>query len=419
MTFIVIYLVKLFIAPQHWVAFFLNWRVDFYLYPVWMLSFLVNGKAKRLLPLTPFDIALLCWVLWTVLTCLINEENEHTWRYIREYPTWFIMFKLVSAYLDTLRRIQWAAFWLVAVCFVIVIEGIQHKLSPDGLGWAGQELGWVVREVIEAGGSGRTRWVAIFDGPGVFAVIYTSALPFLLPLTAKPYGFFVRLVALALSGAFMLAIYYTGSRGGMLATIGIVGLYLMYHWNVSLTRVLMVCGLVSVIFALAPAHLTSTSDSSRSAQYRVETWADGANMAQENPFFGVGPGNYADSTVQRLVAHNSAIEVLGTTGFFGLFLWFTMLYLGIKNLVAYHGTLERPQDRSFVAMIGISLIGYLISSIFVTLEYETMYFILALCAAAGKLLPAPVPISLKECGFIMLAVFGLFFWIKIFSEIYF
>ena len=59
-------------------------------------------------------------------------------------------------------------------------------------------------------------------------------------------------------------------------------------------------------------------------------------------------------------------------------------------------------------MLSISLTGYLISAMFVTLEFETMYFIIALCAATGKLAPSPVNLHLKEISAVGVAPISFF-----------
>jgi O-antigen ligase len=111
-------------------------------------------------------------------------------------------------------------------------------------------------------------------------------------------------------------------------------------------------------------------------------------MVRYNPVFGIGRGNFLRYT-NRLIAHNSAIEIMGETGFPGLFLWLGIIYMGFKNLSAAYRETEDAVLRSYVIALGLSVAGYLMSSMFVTLEYETFYLLLAFMAAVGHTLSAP------------------------------
>jgi O-antigen ligase len=112
-------------------------------------------------------------------------------------------------------------------------------------------------------------------------------------------------------------------------------------------------------------------------------WAAGLDMVKEKPVFGIGRGNFASYT-NMLIAHNSAVQIGGETGLVGLFLWIALIYLSVKGVVAYMRGTEDPAEKAFCVGLILSVIGYLISSMFVTLEYETFYLLLAVCAVMGR-----------------------------------
>lgn len=418
MLFTTLYLIKLFIAPQWWVPVFMGLRLDLILYPTWLTRILLTGNVHQLFRLTTQDKIFLSFVIWLVLSCFINEKNALTNSFIVEYIAWFIMYKLFQASMDTLEQVKKISKILVFIILILVWEGIDHKLSVDGKGWAGQSLGWVVQEVIDAGGTGRTRWVSIFDGPGVFCVVYTTALPFLLQYGFAPFRLSHRLLAWPLIFAMLLAIYYTGSRGGLLSTMAILSLFAAYKMKISFSKLILITGVFAVILMLAPSHLTSTRDSSRSAQHRVDMWGEGIEMVQYNPVFGIGRGNFAEYT-GRLIAHNSAIEIMGELGFPGLFLWASLIFISLKKLILYHRQSTDVIEQSYVSMLGISICGYLISAMFVTLEYETFYFLFAICGIVGKNLKEEVKLSQREIIFIALGCVAWFVFVKLFVMIYF
>jgi O-antigen ligase len=179
------------------------------------------------------------------------------------------------------------------------------------------------------------------------------------------------------------------------------------RFRISLTRMALIGSVLLTALVLAPSYLTSTRDSQGSAQHRIEMWAEGIEMVQQNPVFGIGKGNFLRYT-GRLIAHNSAIEIMGETGVPGLFLWLSFIYMAFKNLHAAYRETEDPVLRSSVMALGLSVAGYLLSSMFVTLEYETFYFLLGLTAASGNSVsvrPSFTEQDLWRMGAIMAAFF--------------
>ena len=142
-------------------------------------------------------------------------------------------------------------------------------------------------------------------------------------------------------------------------------------------------------------------------------------MAQANPVLGIGRGNFKYDT-GSLVAHNSVIEVMGETGFIGLFLWIGISYMGLKKLLLFQSQPSiDPVDRAYVNAVALSIVGYLVSAMFVTIEYETFYVLLAMGAVAGRALPEPARFAPRD-ALLIGAFIGLFFvGVKIFVMMYF
>jgi O-antigen ligase len=388
MLFLFIYLVFLFIAPQLWIEPFVGMRVDLFLYPAWIGWIAMTGRAAELFRLGPQDWFFAAWLVWIVVSIAVNGFADNSSSIIQDYVKWFVLFRLTVVSLPTLTHVRRGLLLLLFFGLILAIEGIQQMHNPSGAGWAGQGFSWVDIEAARAGVAGRTRWINIFDGPGVFCVVYTIALPFAAQYLGKPFGARSRVLGLLLLAPLLLATFYTGSRGGFLATVGVFGLFLMTKLRISLGRVVLIGGVLLAVLALAPGYLTSTSDAERSAQHRIDMWAEGIEMVRYNPVFGIGRGNFLRYT-NRLIAHNSAIEIMGETGFPGLFLWLGIIYMGFKNLSAAYRETEDAVLRSYVIALGLSVAGYLMSSMFVTLEYETFYLLLAFMAAVGHTLSAP------------------------------
>jgi O-antigen ligase len=221
------------------------------------------------------------------------------------------------------------------------------------------------------------------------------SLPFLLQRLSKEYVVWSRILSGTLVLLFLGAIYSTGSRGGFLASLAVIVLHSMWRAGISMRTMVVSCGIVLLTYSFAPAHLTTIEDQSRSGQHRVEMWAEGLDMIKEAPVFGIGRGNFQAYTFE-LIAHNSAVEMGGETGLVGFSLWVGLIYVSVKGVIAYLKTTERPEAKTFCVALLLSLIGYLTSAMFVTLEYETFYLLLAVCAVVARCVPAAVQFGMRD-----------------------
>jgi O-antigen ligase len=417
---LLIYLVSLFIAPQLWLEPFIGVRVDLYIYPAWFFVILLNGKINNLFRFNIQDIFFFGMIIWIIISMILNDMHVRSGDIIFFYVKIFLLYRIVSVSLSNNENIKSAINMVVFVVFIVVFEAIDHKYySLDQLGWAGQSLGWVDPSVLAAGGTGRTRWVAIFDGPGVFCVMFTLILPFILVGLDDHYKKLTKFLSLILIALVLLAIWSTGSRGGLLATLAIFGGYLMTRLNISFLTMVKVGILGALVFTLAPSHLTQTKDSQNSAQNRVVMWAHGLDMVEDNPLFGVGKGNFKRYS-GALIAHNSFIEIMGEIGFVGVFLWVGILYFSFKTVYLYIRKETEPIYISTARGVSLSLIGYLVSSFFVTLEYETLYFLLAIIRSMSASKNIIIQPTQKDFLFIIAIVLTMYIIIKVFvSSLYF
>lgn len=410
-----LYFTTLFIAPQLWVEPFIGLRTDYIFFPIWIIYAAIKPTKFNIIPQ---DVFLVLLYVWIIVGVAVNGENHKTVLNLVNYTRFLLIYFLVRKTVVTYDDVKLVVKLIIVFVGVLVIEGIQHKHSVDGLGWAGQKLGWVDRSVIEAGGSGRTRWINIFDGPGVFCVVYTLALPFLLRYLDKFYSSRVKVFALLGIIPLLLATYYTGSRGGFLATLAMIALYIAIRSRVSFSRIASIGGVLMVIFMLAPSHLTQIKDENRSAQQRVDLWMEGVEMLQQNPVFGIGRGNF-DVYTGRIVAHNSSIEIMGELGFVGLFFWSAFIYLAIKSVFVIHKSTTDAHVLSLNQGIGIAIVGMLVSSMFVTLEYETFYFLMALPAVLAVALGQKVSFTRKDAKYLVLGLLSWILVLKIFISLYY
>ena len=420
---IFLYLITLIIAPQLWIEPFVGLRTDVLIYPLWFVVIVLSGKMNYFFKFKSIDYFILLFIFWVILSAIVNDQNEFTTKIIVDYIKWFILYRLIVTTIgNDIDKLKSVVLKMLFLIYIIVWEGIEHKFSSNGIGWAGQPLGWVDQSVLDAGGTGRTQWINIFDGPGVFCVLYTVALPFIIQYFDKHYSSKKKLFALIALIPLLMAIWYTGSRGGLLATLGIFASYGVIRvaktMGISISRILFMGALSFSVLMLAPSHLTQVKDDNNSAQHRVDMWMQGIEMVQQNPLFGIGKGNYASYT-GTLIAHNSSIENMGELGMPGLFFWVGFLYIAFRYLYLFSSTSTNPLYISYSNATALSLIGYLLSSMFVTLEYETMYFLLALASVFGNAYGKEIKIRQKDYVIIGSICIGWVFLLKVFVSLYY
>jgi len=415
---ITLYLVTLIIAPQLWIEPFVGLRTDFIIYPLWLLYVISKGKHNDLIKLNVQDAFFLLMIFWIFVTTAANDTNALTTKILIDYVKWFLLYRLTAVTLATDDGFIKATRPMIFLVFIIVIESIQHRFDPIGIGWAGQPLGWVDQSVLDAGGVGRTQWINIFDGPGVFCVMFTLVLPFILIKFDQAFTTKHRVIAVILLLPLLYAIWLTGSRGGFLATLAIIGAYAMSRLKISFFTMLKVGVLLSVVYAMAPTYLTEIKDENKSAQHRVDMWQEGVEMLEQNPVFGIGKGNFKIYT-GRLIAHNSFIEIMGETGAIGVIFWLGLLYLSFKTIYLYVQLEEDPVRLSYARGLALCLIGYLASSFFVTLEYETLYFILGFTRSMSLNKNIDLGYKLKDLRNIVMILIGLYLLLKVFIRLYY
>ncbi|HET9865322.1 MAG TPA: O-antigen ligase family protein [Steroidobacteraceae bacterium] len=415
---IAFFLVCLIIAPQLWIPPFVGLPTDFIAYPLLMLAVALGGRITQALKFGTIEWLMFAFVAWTIISSVFNGFSGSSVLFAVFYFKAFLLFKLTLAIMEgDLARVRSFVRIFSALTLILAVEVLFHRFSADGRGWAGQSFSWIDPSVLEAGGKGRARWIGIFDGPGVFCVLFTFVVPFVLVRTAKGYAFTTRLVAASILGLMLVVTFFIGSRGGMVATLAIFGLYFLVKSKLSL-RAMIGCGALGMgVLMFAPSYLTTVRDSQNSTQYRVEMWAEGLEMMKQNPVFGIGRGNFKAYT-SKLIAHNSFIEIGGETGLVGLFIYMALVYLCLKSCLHARDQLPDQHNKDFALAATLALVGYLISSMFVTLEYETFYLLLAMSAALGRCVPEPLPITQRDFKIVGISVFAFLLGMQIFVIFY-
>lgn len=247
---------------------------------------------------------------------------------------------------------------------------------------------------------------------------------------------FQRWTCLGLLCTYVSTIILTLSRGGFIGLLS-VGLYC---WLLSSRKVLsaaLIVLLVGFMFLVAPSEYWTeiesigddkTMDTGTGGE-RMYTWEVGWDMFLANPIIGVGQGNFQwvfdeyeagrtfhGKSIAGRVAHSAYFTLLPELGLVGTFLFVGILVFTRKDLGLIYKSYRAACDRGDMSSeqydslkttyflgraMEASIIGYLVSSIFIaTLYYPSLWimiaFVIALRNVVVKIDSAATPGHLTE-----------------------
>jgi O-antigen ligase len=263
------------------------------------------------------------------------------------------------------------------------------------------------------------RLAALFD-PNTFAAETIPAITISAFLALTPRRRLTRFIAAGVLALDLVAVALTQSRGGLvgLAVALIAALVLAGRARprVVVGVVLIVCIAAGYYVEYAPAHLKQRFGqvSGKGSSGRSDEWRIALRMFGDHPVFGVGLGNFPDVeptyatrsinlqfvnfvVEDRLVAHNTYLEVAAELGIVGF-----VLFVSIFGMTLVPATRSLPRfeadgsDLEFYARgLVTGAIGMFASYAFFSGEYEKqLWLMLGLLAvlptltAARRRLPA-------------------------------
>lgn len=257
-----------------------------------------------------------------------------------------------------------------------------------------------------------------------FATFAVSALPLGLYFALGQGRWFRRLAGAGGLVALLIAIVWSGSRGGFLALLG-VAVFVLFRFT-ALKKTWRALGTAVVVITVVTTAsttywtqmrtiLTPAEDYNRTADDgRWNIWKRGIGYMLLHPVFGVGAGNFgvAEGTISPLArrqevgvgvkwgaAHNSFVQVGAELGVPGLLLLVAFLGSGfvcLRRISRRPGGAPRPRGGPQVlsqALMG-SIVGLLIGAFFLSLAYsEMVYALIGLATALRKVTAQPHGIS--------------------------
>jgi O-antigen ligase len=343
------------------------------------------------IPATRWLLALVVWMALSVPGALWPGGAFGTFRDFAK--TALIYFVIVTA-VRSVRDIERLALVYVLGAVVFAVMVLTHNQFQLDLG-------------------GRMERLYFYDSND-FATYTVTALPLGLyfAMTGRPW---LRIAACAAIGVLATGFIWSGSRGGFLALLAVVGYFLLrytsvkrsWRWTaVTVIAVLLTAVAGNTYWARISTVLHPSADYNLTdEQGRLRIWGRGMGYMIQHPVFGVGGGNFprAEGTISPLVArqplgrglkwgppHNSYLQVGAELGVPGLIIYVAFIlgvFAALRALPTAPGppppgvadpTGRRPFERARLAQsLAASLIGFAVGSFFLTLAYHDILYTLA------------------------------------------
>ncbi|WP_343563412.1 O-antigen ligase family protein [Kiloniella sp. b19] len=204
--------------------------------------------------------------------------------------------------------------------------------------------------------------------------------------TERVLGFFTIILM-------FLAILATQSRGGLLGIMAVCGVFAWY--KVPSKSLLIVGGVVAMLALFALAGIDERASGGaheegidESAMGRLHAWKAAFKMALHNPLTGIGIDNfyynyfdYSDFwDGKNHAVHSTWFGVLAETGFLGLGLFLSLVFLSVRNMMRCVRITQAEHSDPYLSAMSMALLaglaGFCASGTFLTMGFTWPFYIM-------------------------------------------
>lgn len=243
---------------------------------------------------------------------------------------------------------------------------------------------------------------SMLGDPNDLALVLMFPLAFAISLTMTKNIGFARIIGLVCTIAAMAAVIATQSRGGLLGSLAVFGMFGLKYIRSKVLLVTLGVVAAGLLFAMAGISDRQSGGAAEegidaSAMGRIYAWQAAFKMALENPFTGVGLDNFYVNYFYysphwdglNHAVHSTWFGVLAETGFLGLvvFIGLIISLLRTSRATIYQLSLNpdnySPYLHANVYAVYAGLIGVIVSGTFLTQGFNWPLYILAALAISS------------------------------------
>jgi hypothetical protein len=267
----------------------------------------------------------------------------------------------------------------------------------------------------------RVRWRGTLGDPNELALVLGVVMPLTFAFAGTSKKRPTAVVAAAVLGLALWCVVLTGSRGGQLVVLTVLGVYFVRRYGFK-------GALIGALFAL-PVLLfggRAGEEAESSSLERIDLLYEGMDMIRAYPLLGVGAGQFVDHAFNGMTAHNSYVLAAAELGLPGSLLWTMLVYTSVK--IPWVLATRPPPGldeslRPFALALVVAFAGMLVGIFFLSFCYKAVLFVYfglsgALYGTVRRSCPSfVVPISLKEVGRVALADAAVLAFVLLYSHI--
>lgn len=363
--FLLIYSVALFVRPQEW-----SYTPD--PFPIARI-FLILAFLFFVLEQTPKrfgyqGILLIGMTLIIILSGLRNYDPMGGINKAIDFSIYAVVpFLLFSNFPHSVKRQRILFYLLVISCAVMLHHGISQKLSPEGIGWSGEELSQGTR----------ITFLGFFNDPNDLGMFFLMNIPILFYLKSTSNNFIIKIIFFVMILGLIYGVYLTNSRGTLVGLLAMIFTYFYFRFGKIKTFFLTMLFAPAAYIAMK---LFRTIDSQeQSANDRIQAWYEGIQMFKYRPLFGIGKDEFVQA--HGLTAHNSYVLIWAELGILGYLLWTLALYLTLLMLVKIfmlkevkNLSKEVQNDILLAKCLFYSFMGFLSTAFFLSRSYVVFLY---------------------------------------------
>lgn len=297
---------------------------------------------------------------------------------------WFLLYGLILTTVTSERRF---------LLFLLLYFLWNFKMSQHGATtWAGRGFGYSGWGVAGAPG-----WFGNSGEFGTQMVIFAS-LSFCFWMGIRHHvGRFMRTALLLLPLTAVMSVIASSARGNLLA-LAAAAIWLVLSAKRTRGRALLFGAVAAVAaYALVPPEFLAdfqTAGEDNTSIARLTRWKAGLDILAENPWFGIGPGNWMEYYPMHYpressaegwgIPHNIFIDVAAGYGYTGLILFAAMiLCMFLQNRKTRRLALEMDSSPLFWLARGFdaATVGFFAGAMFMSIFWYPMFWLQAALVA--------------------------------------
>ncbi len=334
---------------------------------------------------------------------LYAPDSEVVWGALLDYAKDAVIAVVVVVLLrraPSFRHAIWALLLAGILMGTVSVYQYYTKTFSNDYGGFGQA------EVMQiVGATNDYRISGVIGDPNFYAQIMVVLVPLALERFLHEKRILLRLVAGWALIVTALSVVFTFSRGGFLALVVVLFLFLLLYppkptrMPLFILAVIIVMSLVPLSYydrILSINQLFTAPDvgfrtNDLAIRGRASESLAAIEMFKDHPIFGVGLKNFpylyldyakkiglAPSSTQRS-PHNLYLETAAETGTVGLFAFAIMIVVTFVTIKSARDRFRRAEMYDYANMVtgfGVALIGYLVAAIFIHAAFPRFFYLL-------------------------------------------